>query len=85
MKLTVKILKIDTRGQHVPEGELRFDGKAITADPADSDMLKTIMSQPVRWPGQEPIDREKEPEKWMRNLYHMYRSPYLTALKAEIE
>jgi hypothetical protein len=84
MKLSVTFHVLDSAGDSVEAGRLRWDGNKITAD-HDSVLLKNIMAEPVQWPGQQPIDPKTEPERWMRNLWQMYRSPYLKALKAAVE
>jgi hypothetical protein len=89
MKLSVAIYAADTR-RHAPytvvkRGEIRWDGKQLSAAPdrpSDLLLLNNIIAYPFHFPGEPPIDPKKEPERWLRNLWRMYRSPYLTAMKA---
>jgi hypothetical protein len=89
MKLTVGIYKSDEKGTSIRAGELHYDGKTITTKPARPDlrqMLKNIATTLLMWPGlDEPIDPKKEPERFMKNLWMGYRSPYCQALKATVE
>lgn len=82
MRLTVGIYASNAQGQVGKVGELQYDGKRITHKPADKQMLARIARTPLKILGQpKPIDPKQEPERFMRNLWQRYRSPYLTALK----
>jgi hypothetical protein len=85
MKLSVAIYTLDLKGHNMKVGDLLWDGKQITAKPLTKDgkvMLNTVMTEPIKRPGEELIDPKTEPENFMRNLWRMYRSPYLQALEA---
>jgi hypothetical protein len=81
MKLTVGIYAANTQGQVGKVGEIHYDGKRITAKPADTPMLVRMAKTPLKLLGEpKPIDPKKEPERFIRSLHLRYRSPYLTAL-----
>jgi hypothetical protein len=89
MKLSVGIYSADTRRNPpytvVKRGEIRWDGKQLSAAPdrpSDMVLLATSSPTPFYFPGEPPIDPKAEPERWLRSLWRMYRSPYLTAMKA---
>jgi hypothetical protein len=82
MKLKVDIYELDGRANDTKVGEIRFDGEKITA--SSTDILLTRMAQtPIEANGKQ-IDPAKEPERFVRNLWQHYRSPYLRAMKARI-
>jgi hypothetical protein len=85
MKLSVAIHTLDLKGHNMKVGDLLWDGKQITAKALTKDgetMLRSVMIEPIKRPGEDLIDPKKEPENFMRNLWRMYRSPYLQALEA---
>jgi hypothetical protein len=78
MKLSVTIYGWDNK----IEGEIVWDGTRITA--TGSTAVKRCAREPI-WPmgrRNEMIKPEEEPEKFMRNLCLVYRSPYFGAVKA---
>jgi hypothetical protein len=84
MRLTVTFYQLNPgTARSEVAGHLVWDGKKITPSD-DSILLRNILAQSVEI-HTEKIDPKKQPERWMRNLWQMYRSPYLQALKAAIE
>jgi hypothetical protein len=84
MKLTVTFYHLNPgTARSEVAGHLVWDGRKIKPS-EESVVLKNILAQPVEV-HTEKIDHKKEPEKFMRNLWRMYRSPYLQAMKAAIE
>ena len=79
MKLTVDIYALNRDAEDVKVGEILFDGKRITAA-GEEPLMKRIASVPIVAKG-ERIDPDKEPERFVRNLWQEYRSPYLRAMK----
>jgi hypothetical protein len=78
MKLTVTIYGWDNK----IEGEIVWDGRRITA--TGSTAVRRCAREPI-WPmGRRKgiIKPDEQPEKFMRNLWLMYRSPYFAAVKA---
>src|SRR5206468_4120108 len=82
MKLKVDIYILNRDAEDVKAGEIIFDGEKITAS-NDSDLMRAIASIPIEldWSGKY-IDPEKEPERFVRNLWRRYFHPYLRAMKA---
>src|SRR2546430_3693692 len=80
MKLKVDIYELDREANDVKVGEIRFDGERITTSSTDK-LLMRMASVPieVNW---KPIDPDEEPERFIRNLWQHYHSPYLRAMKA---
>jgi hypothetical protein len=64
------------------EGEIVWDRTRITA--SGSRGVLRCAREPIFPYGvsKGPIKPDEEPEKFMRNLYLMYRSPYFYAVKA---
>ena len=82
MKLRVDIYELDGEANDVKVGEIRFDGEKITVSDSKSLLLTRMASIPIEINWQEIIDPDKEPERFVRNLWQHYFSPYLRAMKA---
>jgi hypothetical protein len=82
MKLRVDIYALNRDAEDVKVGEIRFDGETITTSSTDK-LLMRMASVPIRANGKQ-IDPDAEPERFVRNLWQEYSSPYLRALKARI-
>src|SRR5206468_32290 len=80
MKLKVDIYELDGEANDVKVGEVRFDGEKITTS-SDDKLLTRMAGVPIEVNGKE-IDPDKEPERFVRNLWQHYFGPYLRAMKA---
>ena len=80
MKLTVDIHALNRDAGDVKVGEIRFDGEKITTSSADK-LLMRMAGVPIEVDAK-VIDPDKEPERFVRNLWQHYFSPYLRAMKA---
>jgi hypothetical protein len=63
-------------GDDVKVGELRFDGRTVTAS-ADSPTLRFILAHPCRGPKGERLTARDNPKEFLANLHRQYRSAYL--------
>lgn len=83
MKLTANIYELDGEANDTKVGEIQFDGERITTSNSKSLLLTRMASVPIEVKGK-VIDPDKEPERFVRNLWQHYHSPYLRAMKARI-
>ena len=79
MKLTVDVYELTGDANDTKRGEIIFDGEEITTSSNDK-LLMRMAGTPIVLKG-EVIDPDEEPEKFIRNLWQHYRSPYLRAMK----
>jgi hypothetical protein len=79
MKLSVTIYGVDNEIR----GEIVWDGTRITTTNS-SRAMQRAMTDPIYPMGRrnEEIKPDEHPEKFMRNLWLMYKSPYFRAVKA---
>lgn len=77
MKVTIYSLE---GGKNSVEGSFSLTGQGVVANPADSELLREMMSEPIYdVRAGKMVSARSDPEAWLAGLSRHYRSPYLRA------